>query len=116
MGRAQKRKFVKAVKKKGLNKDVVEVLWQANGGNTFMPMLYEGDRVRINLNKIKSRPGYGRLSDKYREFVESHENTVFTVARDKKRTDRSTLVCLKEDPAGWLFWSGDLEKLVDPKE
>ena len=46
----------------------------------------------------------------YKEFVESHQDDVFTAVMDNGVGKYGNLFTLKEDPAGWLFWSGDLIK------
>lgn len=63
---------------------------------------YEDDPVVLNTEKIRSAKGYQELQEKYRQFVEENEGTVFTA-----HIERPTLVSFKEDPT-WWFYSGDL--------
>ncbi|RKJ76635.1 hypothetical protein D7X33_14065 [Butyricicoccus sp. 1XD8-22] len=63
------------------------------------------------METIQRHPDYPNLSEKYREFVETHEDDVFTVVFDERHGENSPLVCLKEDPCGWLFWTGNLIKV-----
>jgi hypothetical protein len=70
----------------------------------------EGTKVKLNIKRIKEHPDYLKLTEDYRNFVEMHEDTIFTVEYDNFRKNPSTLVCLKEDPTPlkWLFWTGNL--------
>lgn len=54
-----------------------------------------------------------RLSERYRDFVETHAGDVFTVQYDRSASIQklNSVVILKEDPDGWLFWTGDLQKI-----
>lgn len=73
----------------------------------------ERQKVRLNYSKITGRKDYPRMQDRYRVFVEEHQNDVFTVEYDKTRKD-NTFVCLAEDPGEvkWLWWAGDLEVVL----
>ena len=66
-----------------------------------------GDKVQININSIKSRQDYERLSSKYKRFVEDAAGKTFTVCDE----GRHELYSLLEHPE-WLFWSGDLVRVV----
>lgn len=108
MNRAQQRKFVRAARKKGVDKSVAELYLRVKNHGSVPQRFEEGDKVRLNVERIRKHPDYGRLSSIYREFVESHVDDIFTVAYDARRKENPTEVCLKEDRAGWLFWTGDL--------
>lgn len=110
MNRKQRRNFVKSAQNKGIDKSIAELYLRVKQHGSVPQELKEGDRVRLNIEGIKKHPDYERLSQAYRDFVESHENDVFTVAYDKRRREKPTEVCLREDPTGWLFWTGDLIK------
>lgn len=113
MGRQQKRDFVKHTAKKGINKDVAEFYWNARTYGSAPVELNEGDHVKINIEAIKKHPDYNRLSETYREFVETHAANVFTVVYDERHKRNPTIVTLAEDPFGWLFWTGNLIKVDD---
>lgn len=68
----------------------------------------DGDKVRINANKIMSRKEWsnGSLQRQYRDFVENNRGTIFTVRRY-----RDSHMCeLVEEPR-WLFVFDDLIKV-----
>lgn len=110
MNRSQRRNFVKSAQKKGVDKSIAELYLRVKQHGSVPQELQEGDRVRLNVENIKKHPDYGRLSQAYRDFVELHEDDVFTVVYDERRKEKPTEVCLEEDPTGWLFWTGDLIK------
>lgn len=110
MGREQRRKFVKAARKKGLSPYIADLYWKMKNGDTTIE-LHEGDRVKLNVKAIQRHPDYEKLAESYRKFVESHIDDVFTVVYDRKYQDKPVVVCLKEDPAGHLFWTGNLIKV-----
>lgn len=62
----------------------------------------EDDPVVLDTEKIRNAKGYPELQEKYRQFVEENEGTVFTA-----HIEGPTLVSFKEDPT-WWFYSGDL--------
>ena len=74
-----------------------------------------GDLVRLNIEQIMKHPDYLRLSKRYRDFVETHARDIFTVQYDRSASVQklNSVVALKEDPDGWLFWTGDLQKVND---
>ena len=76
----------------------------------FKERLLEGDKVRLNVAKMKSRSEYNNLQRAYRDFVESNANITFTVEYDTHGKNKPNVVCLKEDKreVKWLFWDGDL--------
>lgn len=77
-------------------------------------LLNEGDKVKIDIEKIKSED-WDKKSKKYKDFIESCSQKIFTVEFDRFRKennlkDKQIMVCLKEDKTNpkWLFYSGDL--------
>lgn len=103
MNRAERREFVKNVKKRDISKEVAEAYLTAK--DLGIRNFDEDDKVRLNVKRIKSQKDYPKMNPRYREFVEANENTVFTV-----HNEREILVSLKEQPE-WLFWSGNLIKV-----
>lgn len=73
-----------------------------------------GDKVRINLKEIKASETYKCLSQKYKDFVESHTEDVFTVELNEN-FPTGHIVNLKEDTTKpkWLFFIGNLIKVED---
>lgn len=67
----------------------------------------EGDKVKLDLEKIKARQNYEDMSPKYKKFVDENPDTVFTA-----HIERENMISLSESPQ-WLFWSGDLLKAED---
>ncbi len=113
MNREQKRAFVKKAKKRGVNTDAAKAYAEiiSNGAGQTSPKqdIVEDEKVKLNIENIKARQNYARMSDKYKEFVDASVDTVFTA-----HVERPTLISLKEEPK-WLFWCGDLIKVGSGK-
>lgn len=111
MNRQQKRAFVKKARSKGISKNAAEAylaIKEAGLDKLSLPKQFqEGDKVKLDVEKIKRRKDYERLNPRYKEFVESNADTVFTA-----HLERETLISLKEQPE-WLFWSGSLIKVKE---
>ena len=113
MNREQKRTLEKRLRKKGVTKDraqeLVKVMNDAdfirqNGSGVPNPpqKFNEGDKVMMDVERIKARVNYERMSDAYKQFVSEHAGEVFTA-----HIERENLISFTEEPR-WLFWSGDL--------
>lgn len=111
MNRQQRRAFVKKAQSKGISRNAAEayiVIKEAGLDKLSLPKQFrEGDKVKLDVEKIKRRKDYGKMNPKYKEFVESNADTVFTA-----HLERETLISLKEQPE-WLFWSGSLIKVKE---
>lgn len=111
MNRQQKRAFVKKAQSKGISKDAAKAylaIREAGLDKLSLPKQFqEGDKIKLDVEKIKRRKDYERLNPRYKEFVESNADTVFTA-----HLERETLISLKEQPE-WLFWSGSLIKVKE---
>lgn len=109
MNRQQKRAFVKKAQSKGISKDAAKAylaIREAGLDKLSLPKQFqEDDKVKLDVEKIKRRKDYKKLNPRYKEFVESNADTLFTV-----HLERETLISLKEQPE-WLFWSGSLIKV-----
>ena len=109
MNRQQRRAFVKKAKSKGISKNAAEAYLAIKEAGldklSFPKQFQEGDKVKLDVEKIKGRKDYEKMNPKYKEFVESNVDTVFTA-----HLERETLISLKEQPE-WLFWSGSLIKV-----
>lgn len=113
MNRSQTRKFRSLVKKKGVSHSLAEMYISMRNRGSAPQGLREGDLVRLNIEQIMKHPDYLRLSKRYRDFVETHAGDIFTVQYDRSASVQklNSVVALKEDPDGWLFWTGDLQKV-----
>lgn len=112
MNREQRRKQSKS----GLIKQFLDDLSMANKfkGNIEGDWpIHDGDKVTLNLEEIRKHPGYERKLPAYRRFCEMNAGRVFTVCIDPNM--RNSVVCLKEDQTKpkWLFWIGDLTKVME---
>lgn len=121
MNREQKRSMERQLRKKGASpesaKNTVEaaqnldlIRFSETGKNTPPKEFREGGRVLLNIDAIKARKNYGRMTASYREFVEASDGVVFTA-----HVEHSNLISLQEDPR-WLFWSGDLDPAPEAAE
>lgn len=110
MNREQKRAMKRKAESRGIDGRMVDVFVGLQKVKKSTELIKDGDMVRINISSIKNHPDYDRLSGLYKEFVESHQDDVFTAVMDNGVGKYGNLFTLKEDPAGWLFWSGDLIK------
>ena len=109
MNRQQRRDLEKKIKKRGITskdaKSYVEIINDMGSETSSPPKDFnEGDKVTINLEMVKARKNYDKMSKLYKEFVESNKETVFTA-----HIERENLISFAENPV-WLFWSGDLNK------
>ena len=113
MNREQRRKMVKIATKNGVSKEHAKayaVISQGTGAHTDAKPFEEDDKLMLDITAIKSRKNYAVMNPKYKEFVESSEGKIFTAHKEN-----DNLISLKED-SRWLFWSGDLIKVVDTEE
>lgn len=64
--------------------------------------LPEGTEVKLNYDVITKRPTYPRLSQKYKDFIETNKDAVLhTTDKNAKKG----YVCLAEDPDKLWLWS-----------
>ena len=111
MNREQKRKQQKNLRKLGIDKRSFDVLVGLQAIKKSTQTIQSGDRVKLNVDAIRNVKDYDRLSNLYKKFVADHEDDEFTAIVDDGVGKYGNLFSLKEDPAGWLFWSGDLIKV-----
>jgi hypothetical protein len=76
--------------------------------------IQEGEKVKLDVKKITGREDWQKLTERYRSFVMSNVNTIFTVQYEEKYGDKPSLVTFVEDNT-WLWWTGDLIVLKDVK-
>lgn len=112
MNREQRRKFSKNAKKKGIGEKFTELYLSMDREGLETPAppqkIENGDKVMLDVERIKSRKNYDRMTDLYKEFVNANDGTVFTA-----KVEKENLVSMEEDPR-WLFWSGDLLLAAEP--
>lgn len=111
MNREQKRAFVKKAKKRSVSANAAKAYAEiiSNGAGQTAPKqdIAEDEKVKLNIETIKARQNYEKMSNKYKEFVDTNADTIFTA-----HIERPTLISLKEEPK-WLFWCGDLIKMKE---
>lgn len=109
MNREQKRAFVKKAKKKGFATNEAKAYAEIISGGAGEPSpkqdIKEDERVKLNIENLKARQNYEKMSTAYKEFVDANADTIFTA-----HVEKPTLISLKEEPK-WLFWCGDLIKV-----
>lgn len=71
MNRSQTRKFRSLAKKKGISHSLAEMYISMRNRGSAPQDLHEGDLVRLNVEQIMKHPDYLRLSERYRDFVET---------------------------------------------
>lgn len=106
MNREQRRKVERDAKAKGISKQLTKLYLDMNKNGFEKPVepneIHDGDKVKINIDQVKTRRNYELMSEKYKEFVEASSGRAFTA-----KVERENLISMEEEPA-WLFWSGDL--------
>lgn len=70
----------------------------------------EGEKFKLDIEAIKARKNYERMTDNYKQFVDDNTDTILTA-----HVEGRGLISPKEEPK-WLFWSGDLLKVEDEPE
>lgn len=113
MNRQQRRALARKARKAGMSKDKAEAfarIASGTGEHTHRQEILDGDKVRLNVEAIMSRKNYDVMSDKYKEFVENANESVFTA-----HVEQEVLVSLVEEPK-WLFWCGDLIRVKSNNE
>lgn len=106
MNRKDRRTFVRQAKKSGASKGAAMAYLamkelEENNPEAFKKF-QEGDKVRLDIDRITNRSNYENMTDEYRAFIEESRDKVFTV-----HIESNAMICLKENPE-WLFWKGDL--------
>ena len=71
--------------------------------------IINGDKVYINVKRIKGYKDYNKRQEKYKEWLEENKDKIFTA---KLYDEQKTIYELEEDKT-WHFWGGDLIKVRD---
>lgn len=75
--------------------------------------LRDGDRVRLNVDRITGRSDYAYTQKSYQDFVESSREKIFTVRLYRKREDGFSALAELVDVPNWIFWHGDLIRVEE---
>ena len=116
MNRKGRREIQKVLRKNGYTKNSAKTFTMRLDNQTANDTTaWEGEKVKIDVERIKSYPDWREMRKDYREWIESHEGEVFTVEFDPSKKENNSMetnifVQLKEDTTEpkWLFWAGDL--------
>ena len=112
INREEKRDYTKKLRKQGRSDEEIKKFIEIKERIHSKGSLNEGDKVKLDIEKIKSHPDWGKMQKSYKQFVEGNNNVIFTVKYDDKYPNHS-IVCLNEDATDpqWLWWEGDLKKI-----
>lgn len=106
MNRKQRRDFSQRAKKNGVDVKLTELYLAMDKEGLEKPSpandIKEGDKVSVNVELVKARRNYDRMSGAYKQFVEDSVGKVFTA-----HVEQENMISMVEEPK-WLFWSGDL--------
>ena len=76
---------------------------------------WEGEKVKLDYNRISTYPDWPEMRNEYKEWVTAHKDDVFTVEFDPVKKEAKSpkvnkVVQLVEDTTSpkWLFFAGDL--------
>ena len=82
---------------------------------SFKP-LKEGDKVKINISRIRKNKDYKKFSNKYINFLNENKDKTFTIERPTGRLNSwKNIWSLTEDMSDpkWCFYESDLVRVVD---
>ena len=109
MNRAERRQYEKSMRKMGAKNSEAKRLSSMLKENN---QLKEGDKVKINYEKITKEPDYDSRLATYKTFIEDNKDKILTVEFDDKKAINGShfLVQFVEDTSSpkWLFYVDDL--------
>lgn len=116
MNRAERRATVKKLTKNGVTRASAETFVKRMNDRTQNPVTtWEGEKVKLDYNRISTYPDWPEMRKEYREWVTVHKDDVFTVEFDPvkkkaKSQNVNKVVQFVEDTTSpkWLFFAGDL--------
>jgi len=76
--------------------------------------LKNGNKVKLNSVRIRDHPDFDSLTWEYKEFINGHENTTFTITNEENHFDVKGLFMLKDESGTiykWLIHESNLERL-----
>lgn len=103
MNREQRRLFIKAAKKHGLDERRAVAILTAFGQEN-KEGIHTGDKVVLNTDKITGRNDFERAVDGYKRFVNDSVGVIYTAT-----VKDSGLVEVQDN--GWLFIQSDVIKV-----
>lgn len=114
MNRAQKRKYVIALRKKGFSLESAKRIAEMKALDDTKPIITVGDKVRLKYDAITQSPDYDRRVENYKKFIEDNKDKVFTT---ESYNGYDKLFCFVEDETEvkWVFHEYDLEKVEENK-
>lgn len=112
MNRAQKRKYVIALRKKGFSLESAKKLAEIKALQDTKPIISVGDKVRLKYDAITQSPDYDRRVENFKKFVEDNKDKIFTT---ESYNGYDKLFCFVEDETEvkWVFHEYDLEKVEE---
>lgn len=116
MNREEKRALVRKLKAKGYSKVDIDRMVMVKEMMNSSKNLQEGQKVRLNIERLRADVNWSGMNPRYKEWVEAHAGEVFTVKYHPEYSP--SRVCLEECDAveDWLFWDGDLEVVDEPQD
>jgi hypothetical protein len=77
--------------------------------------LREGEKVKIDVERIKSYPTWDAGNLAYKQFVLDNVDTIFTIEFEEKQKKDKLACVLKEDssPIKWIFYQADLLRIEE---
>ena len=112
MNRAQKRKYVIALRKKGFSLESAKRIAEMKALDDVKPVIAVGDKVRLKYDVITQLPDYDKRVENYKKFIEDNKDKVFTT---ESYNGYDKLFCFVEDETEvkWVFHEYDLEKVEE---
>ena len=112
MNRAQKRKYMIALRKKGFSLESAKRIAEMKALDDVKPVSAVGDKVRLKYDTITKSPDYDKRVENYKKFIKDNKDKVFTTESYK---GYNKLFCFVEDAteAKWVFHEYDLEKVEE---
>lgn len=77
--------------------------------------IQEGQRVKLDYDKIKSHPDYNRLQEPYKLYIEGNKDLILTVKFDDRYANHTIVALIDEcgEKSIWRFVISDLIMIED---
>lgn len=107
MNRKQRREYGQQLRRKGVTQEDIAMFFKLLAAESRD--LRDGDKVRIDIERIQAHPDYDKMNSNYKQFLEDHKEAVFTISSVKKGFGKC-FIELEEDATDpkWLWCSDDL--------
>lgn len=114
--RALKKVLLKSGKTEDEASNIIELtkkatrLWDAEGKTRSKEFLFEGEQVKLNVDKMWNYPDWESRQEDYKRFVHDNVETIFTVKYSEDYKDKPGIVEIVKDGmvAIWRFVDDDL--------